>query len=324
MKKFKSFFASQIERYICHQKNLGYDINSKISHLKTFDRYLVETKVDANDLYPSLLIDFRTKLRMEPQSINGIFISLRSFFQFLVQREYYHINPFQNIPPLKTNTIFPYVFSPEEINNLLITIRKKYFFIQEHRLAEISIYVAILLIAKCGLRISEPLKILVTQYRKDEGTIYIEKTKFQNDRLIPLPKDVLVEINKFIEIRNNWLEEEQKQYLFLGNKQKGLKTDQIYKVFNQIVKDIGINQPRLITNGITFSPPTVHSLRHSFAINILNRIKESGKSPQKALPILTAYLGHRNIESTAKYLTMPDAQYRKNLLNFTLSHQEEI
>ena len=37
-------------------------------------------------------------------------------------------------------------------------------------------------------RINEPLRLQIEHYRPDEGTVYIKKTKFRKDRLIPLPK----------------------------------------------------------------------------------------------------------------------------------------
>jgi len=45
-------------------------------------------------------------------------------------------------------------------------------------LKEFALYMAILLMARCGLRISEPLHLPQgMHYRREEGTIYIEKTK---------------------------------------------------------------------------------------------------------------------------------------------------
>ena len=55
---------------------------------------------------------------------------------------------------------------------------------------------------------------------------------------------------------------------------------------------------------------TCHSLRHSFAVNTLKRIKLRGESPQQALPVLAAYLGHSEYKHTAKYLKLLDAELR--------------
>ncbi|MDL1985079.1 MAG: hypothetical protein LWX54_12995 [Deltaproteobacteria bacterium] len=65
-------------------------------------------------------------------------------------------------------------------------------------------------------------------------------------------------------------------------------------------------------------------MRHSFAINTLKRIKQQGKSPQNALPILAVYLGHRKYRYTAVYLKVVDAEHRQGLVDFAISRQEEI
>lgn len=74
----------------------------------------------------------------------------------------------------------------------------------------------------------------------------------------------------------------------------------------------------------TFGPPRVHSLRHSFAVTTLNNIKNRGDDPQKGLPVLAAYMGHRIYTYTAQYLKMLDASQRNNLIDFTLSNQRNL
>ena len=67
-----------------------------------------------------------------------------------------------------------------------------------------------------------------------------------------------------------------------------------------------------------FNPPTPHSLRHSLAVNTLIKIKTRGESPQYALPILAAFLGHSVYKHTAVYLRVADALSRKRLFDFSL------
>ena len=74
----------------------------------------------------------------------------------------------------------------------------------------------------------------------------------------------------------------------------------------------------------TFGAPTPHSLRHSFAINTLKRLKQRGESSQKALPVLSAYMGHRKYRYTAVYLKVLDAEQRQGLVDFAILRQEDI
>jgi integrase len=186
-----------------------------------------------------------------------------------------------------------------------------------------SVYIAILLLARCGMRISEPLRLKPCHYRNNEGTMYIEKTKFGKDRLIAVPKTVISEMGNYLSVRKAFIQD-QTTYLLPGQNGRTLSTNRIYKAFGQAVKDIGINQPRRVIANTTFGNPTPHSLRHSFAINTLKRIKQQGKSPQNALPVLAVYLGHSKYRYTAVYLKVIDAGHRQGLVDFAISRQEEI
>ena len=112
--------------------------------------------------------------------------------------------------------------------------------------------------------------------------------------------------------------DDQSPYLLAGKKDKPLKAQQVRYLFRKIVKEIGLDQPRQVIGNLNFSQPTPHSFRHSFAVNTLIKIKERGESPQHALPVLAAYMGHRIYQHTGVYLKVADAISRKKLYDFTL------
>ena len=175
--------------------------------------------------------------------------------------------------------------------------------------------------ARCGLRISEPVSLLCSHYREKEGSIYIEKTKFKKDRLIPLPKSLVSYFNQYLALRQSFAITN--PYLLADSKRK-ISAQQLRRIFNQAVKDIGFNQTKITVANTTFGAPTPHSLRHSFAVNTLKQIKNRGQSPQDALPVLSAYLGHRKYRYTAVYLKVLDAQQRQGLVDFSIARQDEL
>ena len=181
-----------------------------------------------------------------------------------------------------------------------------------------------MLLARCGMRIKEPLRLLRSHYRPAEKTLYIEKTKFKKDRLIPVPRSVAMEIDNYLAVRKALLQDDQNPYLLATNKHKTLGDYQIYRLFHQAVKGIGLNRSRQVIGNMNFSSPTPHSLRHSFAVNTLRRIKKLGKSPQNALPVLATYMGHSEYKHTIKYLKVLDAEQRQAMFDLARSRQEEI
>jgi site-specific recombinase XerD len=323
MKNFESFLAPKLDEYIAYRKSLGYSTKSLRSQLLIFDRYLKEKKANWDLLQPLFFLELSASLKMEARSVNRVVSTTRVFFQFLVRQDYYTQNPLKDIPFLSEGAIMPFVFSPEQIDQLLQALCKRLHRTQKSFLKDLALYLAIVLLARCGLRISEPLCLLRQHYRRDDKTIYIEKTKFKKDRLIPVPEAGIKEIENYLSVRKTLCPDDQNSYLLAGKKNKPLTDDKVRRIFHKTVKDIGLDQSRKIIGNLTFSRPTPHSLRHSFAINSLKQIEERGESTQHALPILAAYMGHSEYKHTTKYLKFLDAEHRQELLEFANSHQEE-
>ena len=317
MKNFESFLSPQLNEYLLYRQNLGYSMKNLRSHLFAFDRYLIETNAQWESLNPFFFLEMRANLDVGAVFVNRIITALRSFFKFLIRKGYVEANPLQDIPLLKENTTVPFIFSPEQTDQLLAAICKKIRRRKSFFLTDLGIYLAIVLLARCGMRISEPLKLLRKHYRRDDKTLYIEKTKFKKDRLIPIPKAVVTEIDNYLCVRQSLQPRDHNIYLLAGKGLKPLTDQRVRYLFHQAVKDLGIRHPRKVMGNMTFNPPTPHSLRHSFAINTLIAIKERGQSTQNALPVLSQYMGHSHYMYTAIYLKAADAKSRKDLFDFT-------
>lgn len=318
MKKFESFLAPQLNDFIAYRESLGYNVGASRASLLTFDRYLRQTNADRDSFQPFYFLEMRANLEMEPSGVNRVFSLVRVFFNFLLRKEYVNHNPLQDIPPLKENTIIPFVLSPEQVEQLLQAFCKRVRRDEKHFLFDLAVYLCFLLLARCGMRISEPLKAMKNHYRKDDGTLYIERTKFKKQRLIPVPKAVMIEIDNYLSVRKSFRPHDPNPYLLAGKDAGPLKISHLHYVFHQVMKMIGLDQKRRVVGNINFTQPAPHCLRHSFAVNTLIAIKERGHSPQNALPVLAAYLGHTKYQFTAVYLRVADAQSRQKLVDFSL------
>jgi integrase len=322
MNNFKSFLAPLLEKYVTYRHNLGYAMKASLSHLKTFDRYLMQKQRQQILLQPSFFMGMQADLKIEARSVNNIIASVRVFFNYLVRTGAYSQNPLKDIAYLPENDIMPYIFSPKQINHLLSAVSRR---IRNRSrriyLKDLSGYMAIVLLARCGLRIGEPLRLKLNHYRFDDKTIYIEKTKFKKDRLIPLPHAVAKEVENYLAARQRLLADVDSKYLLANSTARGLNDNRVRTVFHRAVSDIGLEQPRQVIGNLNISPPEPHSLRHSFAVNTLNRVKKRGGSAQNALPVLAAYMGHSEYKHTIKYLKFIDAQQRLGLVNFIDTHR---
>lgn len=316
MNAFNSFLAKQLDDYVAYRQSLGFSTKPFRSYLKTFDHYLAKREKEPVLLQPSFFLELTTDLNLEARTVNRIISTARMFFGYLVRCGTYTTNPVKDIPLLPKNEIIPFIFSDKQVDQLLSTVCKAIRKDSNYFIKDLSVYLAFLLLARCGMRISEPLRLLRHHYRQSERTLYIEKTKFKKDRLIPIPKAVDTQIQNYLNVRNNLLDDHHNPYLLAGSSYGGLGPARIRQVFRQAVKTIGLDQPRRVIGHTNFSAPTVHSMRHSFAVNTLLKVKARQGSPHHALPVLATYMGHVEYRYTANYLKMIDADQRQHLLDF--------
>ena len=118
----KSFLADQWEDYLNYRSRIGFTSQIPPWFFATLDRYIVKNKVNAGDMTPSFFLEFRKSIDAEPGTVNKIFIHLKGFFDYLVRNEKLSSNPVVNIPKMPENAYIPYVFSPQQIDELLRSI----------------------------------------------------------------------------------------------------------------------------------------------------------------------------------------------------------
>ena len=323
MIEFKSFLAKELEDYLEFRTHAGYRYKNLRWFLATLDRYIIKNRVVPKDLTSAFFLEFRRRIHADPGTVNKIFILLKGFFDYRIRMENTFENPVANIPALSENHYIPFVFSPEQVDALLSNVHSQ---IRKTRacffLRDLAVYTGLTLMARCGLRISEPFRLMNHHYRQDEMTLYIEKTKFHKDRLIPVPKHTLPVLDNFLSVRNT----------FVGSRTRSLLTVRpgavaskavLYNYFHRAVTQLGIDRHRKIVGDVIFGQPRPHSLRHAFAVNTLKSVRQRGGSAQNALPVLAAYLGHTNWQYTLKYLKVIDAKQRHALVDFCVNHKKE-
>ena len=315
-----------MERYLEYRDSLGYS-EKAMDSLRRLDRYLVTENVTTfKALTPLFFLQMRTDLAINQNTINRVIYALRGFFQYLVRIEFCLHNPLAGIPRFKENNIIPFIFSDQETDHLieasrrLVRRKKQAFFLKD-----MSCCLVLQLLARCGLRISEPLRLKLKDFRVDERTIYIRKTKFRKDRLIPIPVDMARHLSDYLSLRNALLPTDNRNpYLLISDPAKELHNQQVRNFFHQAVREIGLAQPKRVIGNTNISGPTPHSLRHSFAVNTLRRIKERGDSPQNALSVLAVYMGHKKYTYTIYYLKLIDADQHRNLVDFMTSYPSRL
>ncbi|NSW91273.1 MAG: tyrosine-type recombinase/integrase [Firmicutes bacterium] len=194
-------------------------------------------------------------------------------------------------------TFVPYLFTDSEMNSV--------FSLADH-LPPISRYpfyhmiypVLIRLLYSCGLRLSEALNLRIKDIDMESATLYIDKSKKSKSRVVAMSASMNKVLSKYISNRyGNTVCSE--RYVFEapdgGRYNRGNARATIMNIF----KHAGLPQ---LTSG---RHPRVQDLRHNFSVKAMEKMKESGMDLYCTLPLLSAYLGHKGIRETERYLWLP-------------------
>ena len=215
---------------------------------------------------------------------------------------------------VKTSEDFvPYIFTIDEIQRILheadCILPNKNKFINTP-----LIYPAVTrILYGCGLRIGEALSLKYTDVDLENGILTIMNGKNNISRLLPISESLRL----YLVIYDSKVERGENPYFFPALHNEMYSPLTFSRQFHKLEKQAGI---LLLSNG---RYPRVHDLRHTFSVHALEQMVSRGQDPYCTLPILSAYLGHKGIESTEKYLRLTK-QYFKNMLHYNEEDAEKI
>ena len=146
-----------------------------------------------------------------------------------------------------------------------------------------------------GLRISEAQNLKVIQYSLEKQSIYIEESKENVSRELPLSKSMIEVFNQYEGLVNI----NQQTYLFELNNKK-ITTYKIDKIFDEVLELLDFKFRK-------------HDLRHTMAVTTFNNLFDKGYKEYWILYYLHIFLGHKTFKSTEYYLRYTDSRYKKML-----------
>jgi integrase/recombinase XerD len=201
--------------------------------------------------------------KLSPGSILIAVAALRFLYKVTLRKDW---SLEEVIPAPKKPESLPVVLSPEEVLQFLGCVQSP-----KHRTILTTCYAA-------GLRISEAIRLKVTDIDSQRMVIRVEQGKGQKDRYVMLSPKLLQSL------RNWWRVNKPKEWLFPGDRVGGYITkDAVEQACQKAHRGCGISKPI-----------TPHCLRHAFAVHLL----ESG-TDVRTIQLL---LGHRSLATTARYL----------------------
>lgn len=161
--------------------------------------------------------------------------------------------------------------------------------------AELILPVMLRLIYCCGLRISEAINLKIADVDLDNQTISILKSKGHKNRKLYIHSDV-ADLLKRYHIYFKSINSEREYFFHSAKKNGSIDPSHIRFAFNSALKNIS-------TLDYNQKKPTVHGLRHLFAVNSMRKCIESEKEDFNCwIKYLSKYMGHSTSGETSQYL----------------------
>lgn len=265
------------------------DIGKLISYLGYKENGLDVSKTTRNHL--NGFLKEITEIGLNASSQSRILSGVRSFFDYLLAENIINDNPASYLETPRLKRKLPEVLTISEIDGILnIVDRSKPE--GERNFAMIE------LLYGCGLRVSELVKLKLTDIFFSEGFVRVTG-KGDKQRLVPLGSEAekhlkiyLQNVRNHIEIKNS-----DRDIIFINKSGRGLSRVRIFQIIKELASKAEIKK--------TISP---HTFRHSFATHLV----EGGAD----LRAVQEMLGHASITTTEIYTHLDRTYLKEIIANF--------
>jgi integrase len=129
------------------------------------------------------------------------------------------------------------------------------------------------------------------------GVLAIREAKFGKHRRLPVHATTVTALRDYTTVRAELCAGPRGSSFFVSTRGTRLIYHCVHSTFAQLLTRTGITAPA------SASAPTIHGLRHSFAVATLRNWYRAGVDVAAKLPVLSAYMGHTHPASTYWYLS---------------------
>jgi len=258
--------------------NVIYSVRRFIRHLSGDRQIIVAddlTQTTASDV--DQVIHAAQQRKLAPGTINGTLSVVSRLFAFLIEEGLMSRQPVQ---PHRHHVLEPKTLPKPMAETDVVSFFRVIDSVQ-HRLL-------FLLMLRCGLRVSEACTLTWEQIDMETGTIRINNSKGQVDRVVYLSPDVEQALKQWPRVLSRC------GYLFPSDLKPSqpLTARTVQRWMVHYVQQAGITRPY-----------TPHCLRHTFATQLLNA--------GIPLEVLKELMGHQSIQMTLRYAQLYESTKRE-------------
>ena len=150
--------------------------------------------------------------------------------------------------------------------------------------------VAMIIMYRAGLRVSEVCNLMVDDVDLKQGFIFVQQGKGDKDRVVPMDQETISWCKQWLGARQEYKKMAQSEHFLCTRSGKAVLDRYLRVVVAKAAKKAGV----YIRDGKEKKLPHPHTLRHCY----LTELMEDGFNIQE----VQAVAGHSSIITTAKYL----------------------
>lgn len=186
----------------------------------------------------------------------------------------------------------PFIYTDEDVLALLEQARRS--IPQPLRAATMQTLIGLL--ASTGLRVGEALRLDRGDLDWERGVLHIRRSKFRKSRLVPLSPSTVDALERYADRRDRLHPDPVSESFFISLRGTRVIHACVWKTFRSLCDNAGVGANTSVR-------PTIHDLRHRFAVHVLLGWYRDGIDVRPRLSWLSTYLGHRDPVSSYWYLS---------------------
>ena len=291
-----------VDRFLESKRAVGRRYVSEQYELRLLVRFAAERGLARlEELTPALLDDFlASRPRSRPRSFNHLLGVVGCLLDWAVSQQLLAVSPLRARRRRATSTRIPFLFNPAEARRLLDAAGA----LADNPRAPRRGPTYRTVFALCyglGLRAGEACGLLLGDVDTARDLLVVRGGKFGKSRLVPHGPRIAALLSEQLERRHADGASSDQEPLFTFDGRRHIHPCTASQTFHRLVGSLALSAP----DGVR--PPTLHSLRHSFAVGSLLRWYREGVDPAARLHRLSTFMGHVDPSSTAVYLTITPA-----------------
>lgn len=288
-------------QYMAYREYLGKSVRTVGFIIQNFAKY-VEEDLDLMEVSRETCTGYLNAKGIKDGVVTAywfnLYTALNGFFEWAIVRGHMNFNPLPKDKPHEPDDFTPYIYSNEELKRIFSTalIYRKRFNIEYPEVIQTMLKLTYFL----GLRPGETVRLTVQDIDLQEQVVYIRETKFYKSRVLPFSDSIADMARKYLQWRSEIVMRQGflNEHLFLDKRGSYVKLSALQQAFRLIRDRANIHRSEDPSYDVR-----LQDLRHTFATHRVTQWYKEGKDVQNLLPVLSTYLGHSNLDSTAVYIT---------------------